>query len=679
MRDAEAMQRDESEFQIQIGRSAQDVRPALKQVRAAVRRAPASKAQSGSPASQSAVRAHFAKGSSSRARPVRTAQRRVVVKARFVAHVAGQAKTLRAHIVYLGREGVARPSQPEISDQQEQSRGQQPSSEQHIDATIGYLSREQRGGDEHFYDQSRNSLDAREATQSWHADKRHFRLIISAEDGTELGELRPFIRETMARLERHVGTRLQWLAVDHWDTDNPHTHVLVRGIRADGKDLIIPGKVMSVAIREDAQEIATRILGPRPALELQRVRDRDVGARTFTRLDRELIALSGPGGLGSAFRHTDLPRRLDTLAGWGLAAVGPDGSWRLASDLPAQLQRMAVSDEVARIIARQGRSTGMPVLAADTNRRESGRLVGLGYSDDGADNLIAIIENGRGELRYARFREPGALAVLEDTPKGALLAFEPKEARIGPSDEAVARVARLNRGLYSADIHARMEANVPDGLVAANIRRLEAMRRAGLISRGKEGIFEIAPDHLDRVLSYERVRLVRAPVAPRVQSYMPLTNQISAAGPTHLDRVLAGQESGPDGAGHLAREFENALRQRRLFLIEAGWMGEPDKLLPRRALEDMKAHELRTTAKILASEVGMPVTLGSGTVSGVYARRIDLAQGRVALIVGDQTSQLVPWRPALERFAGQSVMGVERGRSISWSLQRGRTIDLPPM
>ena len=674
------MQRDENEFEIRIGRSAQDVRAALKQVRAAVRRAPASKPKDSAPAGHSPVRAHFAKGSASRARPVRTAQRRVVVKARFVAHVAGQAKTLRAHVAYLGREGAARPNQLEISDQQEQSRERQPSAEQHIGATIGYLSRERQGGDEPFYDQSRNSLDAREATQGWHADKRHFRLIISAEDGIELGDLRSFIRETMTRLERHVGTRLQWLAVDHWDTDNPHTHVLVRGIRADGKDLIIPGKVMSVAIREDAQEIATRILGPRPTLELQRMRDRHIGARAFTRLDRELIALDGPGGLGSAFRHTDLPRRLDTLAGWGLAAVGSDGSWRLASGLPAQLRQMADSDEVARIVARQGRSfTGTSVLAADINRLESGRLVQLAYSDDGADNLIAIIENGRGELRYARFREPGALAVLEDTPKGALIAFEPKEARIGPSDEAVARVARLNRGLYSADIHARMEANVPDGLVAANVRRLEAMRRAGLVSRGKDGTFDIAPDHLERVLTYERARLISAPMAPRVQSYMPLANQIDAGGPTHLDRVLAGQETAPDGAGHLAREFENALRQRRLFLIDAGWMGAADKLLPRQALGDMKAHELQMTAKILASEAGMPVTLGSGSVSGVYTRRIDLAQGRVALIVGDQTSQLVPWRPALERFAGQSVMGVQRGQTISWSLQRGRTIDLPPM
>jgi hypothetical protein len=75
----------------------------------------------------------------------------------------------------------------------------------------------------------------------------------------------------------------------------------------------------------------------------------------------------------------------------------------------------------------------------------------------------------------------------------------------------------------------------------------------------------------------------------------------------------------------------------------------------------------------------LPVRVGPGTVSGVYTPRIDLAQGRVALIVGDPSSQLVPWRPALERSAGENVTGVQRGRAISWGLQREGSIDLPPL
>lgn len=81
------MQRDENEFRIRIGRSASDVRPALKQVRAGVRRASASTPKGGSPVRQSSVRAHFAKGSASHARPLHVTQRRVVVKARFVPEI----------------------------------------------------------------------------------------------------------------------------------------------------------------------------------------------------------------------------------------------------------------------------------------------------------------------------------------------------------------------------------------------------------------------------------------------------------------------------------------------------------------------------------------------------------------------------------------------------------------
>ena len=66
-------------------------------------------------------------------------------------------------------------------------------------------------------------------------------------------------------------------------------------------------------------------------------------------------------------------------------------------------------------------------------------------------------------------------------------------------------------------------------------------------------------------------------------------------------------------------------------------------------------------------------------VSGVYARRIDLAQGRVALIVGERHANLVPWRPALERFAGREVIGELRAQGMSWQLQRGVGISLPPM
>jgi len=63
-------------------------------------------------------------------------------------------------------------------------------------------------------------------------------------------------------------------------------------------------------------------------------------------------------------------------------------------------------------------------------------------------------------------------------------------------------------------------------------------------------------------------------------------------------------------------------------------------------------------------------------IQGVYARRIDLAQGRMALVIGDRQASLVPWRPVMERFAGREIEGTWREQGISWGLSRGRGLGL---
>ena len=72
-------------------------------------------------------------------------------------------------------------------------------------------------------------------------DRHHFRFIVSPEDGAELDDLRTYTRHLVNRMEADLGTRLDWVAVDHWNTDNPHTHLIVRGRDDTGKDLIIAG------------------------------------------------------------------------------------------------------------------------------------------------------------------------------------------------------------------------------------------------------------------------------------------------------------------------------------------------------------------------------------------------------------------------------------------------------
>src|SRR3546814_20223552 len=70
-------------------------------------------------------------------------------------------------------------------------------------------------------------------------DRHQFRFIVSAEDGAEYPDLKPYIRRLMAQAEQDMGTKLDWVAVDHFNTERPHTPLVLRGIGDRGDHLII--------------------------------------------------------------------------------------------------------------------------------------------------------------------------------------------------------------------------------------------------------------------------------------------------------------------------------------------------------------------------------------------------------------------------------------------------------
>ena len=133
-------------------------------------------------------------------------QRRVVIKARIVRSSSRSARSapLTAHLAYLKRDGVTRD-----------------------------------GADGRMFDATGEDANDRSFAEGCQGDRHHFRFIISPEDAGEMSDLRAFTRDLMAQMETDLGTRLDWIAIDHWNTDNPHVHLLVRGVAEDGSDLVI--------------------------------------------------------------------------------------------------------------------------------------------------------------------------------------------------------------------------------------------------------------------------------------------------------------------------------------------------------------------------------------------------------------------------------------------------------
>jgi hypothetical protein len=670
---------DDIIFEPKVGRAGRDRGASLLKLRTAIRIAGRigpgrpSSSRSAAPAAQRGPRAHFVKGATAAPRPVLAGQRRVVVKARFVSHSGARGAPLRVHVAYLAREGrQTSPERPEATGVEQKPE---------LDRSVSYLSREAASGGAglSFYNQRESDLDGKALTSAWVNDTRHFRLIISPEDGPALGDLRPFIREVMTGLEAKTGTQLEWIAVDHHDTDNPHTHILVRGRRSDGQDLFIPPKLIGSGIREHAQEIVTRVLGPRQQVDLIRERTQDIEIFGPSPLDKELVRSRDRAGRIHVSRP-DLIARLERLEGWALASRGADG-WRVDGDLNARLKVMATHAEVEKIVSasRLGKDAGT-IREAEHTKLSAGELVHFGPLDDLGETFLAIVENEHGELQYTTLERADDLAQLDGVQVGANVALEPRAIEVRPSDIAVADVASRTGGVYSIAHHTSAAPGASQALMEANVRRLEAMRRAGLVERSADGVFQIAGDHLERALAFERKLAMRSPLEVRVHSHLPLRDQVKAIGPTRLDRILSGSEQRLTGKGRVAAAEAAALQQRRMFLIEQGLMGASDEKLGGHAISTMVRTELAEAARRASQALGVPVITQSRTsIGGVYVQRVDLAQGRMAIILQERQAFIVPWRPTLERFAGREVRGAMRGNGLSWALSIKRSQSLPPM
>ncbi len=216
-------------------------------------------------------------------------RQRAVVKIHYFSHGGGGAGALRAHARYVARDAAARVPAPGLAlDAADEPRATESArqAEAQAHAHARYLERAQAAERSVFYDALGEGVDGAGRAATWaRDDRRHFRLILAPENGTRLGDLKDLTREVMSRAESALGTRLQWVAVDHWDTDNPHTHIILRGRTDDGRNLVIPRDYVSHGFRNAARDVATERLGLRTRDDEKLALQREARAHRPTRLD----------------------------------------------------------------------------------------------------------------------------------------------------------------------------------------------------------------------------------------------------------------------------------------------------------------------------------------------------------------------------------------------------------
>lgn len=557
--------------------SARRVKPFIAQALAAAEKAGGPHRRSGRGAPGAAFgRGRAASFAATRLMTNRT--RSVTVKARVVRQRASGA-ALTAHLAYLRREGVTK------------------------DGAAGRL-----------FDAEHDDADHRAFAERCEGDRHHFRFIVSPQDAEQLSDLKAFTRDLMAQAERDLGAKLDWVGVDHWNTDNPHIHVIVRGKGDDGRDLVIARDYISQGMRDRAAHLATLELGPRSDLEIRRDLDAQVEADRWTTLDRALAREAiqhdgvidlrpGVDARADGRARTVLIGRMQKLERLGLAEALSPAQWRLSEDaepiMRALGERTDIIKRIHRGLAGQGIERSVADYALDGRDATSpiiGRLVARGLDDEIKGTAYAVIDGVDGRAHHVRLADLDAA-----------------------SDAAPGSIVELRR-------------------------------------------FEDAGG--------------RQRVALAVRSDLPIEAQVQAGGATWLDRQLVAREPGCLSSGGFGHEVREAMNMRIEHLVGHNLANRQGQrvIFARDLLDTLRRRELETTAARIASSAGLPYhpAKEGEPVAGIYRQRLDLASGRFALIDDGLGFSLVPWSPSLDRHVGRQVSGIAQASRIEWTIGRAR-------
>jgi type IV secretory pathway VirD2 relaxase len=502
-------------------------------------------------------------------------QRRVVVKVRIAKLRAGDLSAPRAHLRYLQRDGVTRDGEP----------GQ-------------------------VYARELDVADAGEFTERCDGDRHQFRIIVSPEDADQMEALKPFVRDLMTRMERDLDTELGWVAVDHYNTGHPHSHIIIRGQDDLGTDLIMTRDYVSHGIRHQAQDLVTLELGPELDFDRQMKTARDVDAERFTRLDRTLLAHAQDNFLvvsaippADTMTHAAQMGRLRKLQSYGLAQEKQTGVWELSPNTETLLKALGQRHDIINTMHRALREAGIDRPAGSFSiyhgeKPVIGKVAAIGLADELSDRRYVVIDGVDGRVHYA---DLGTVKPEVLPERGMIASLE------GTAHEETRK--QLNRLRI---------------LSYFNLERLETA----------EGL-----TWLDKELASK---------SPTLVSDNGFGSDVKVALRNRLQWLTE--------RGMVDRASNDGVRPSAT------------------AMKKLAKHDVTAAAQTYSAATGLHAAqlMDGERFDGTYTRSIPLASGKYAVFENSKEFTLVPWRPSFEDIRGKSVTGKVTGSTIAWELH-GRT------
>jgi type IV secretory pathway VirD2 relaxase len=558
---------------------------------------------------------------------------KVIVKARAV-EVRQPAECLQSHLRYLGRGGVSASSDSGL-----------------------------------FYGDC-GEVDRRKFVSRAEGDYRHIRLVVSIEQAVRIPDLQPIIRELMRQMTRDVQANVDWMAVDHYNTAHPHSHIVLRVRDASGRHQWVPPVYLKVGLRMRVRAIVTRDLGPNEPHQLVKPSGMMSyhGPLAIDRLIGKEVADGRPTPNEIASQNLEerclLKGRLRALERLGIVQERTPGTFRCDPLGQETLRRLEERDRLYTSMARELRQAGvikvpshLALFRCDSEQKPIiGRILTTKERHGRQDSLLVEGADGR-----AHHVSVGRLA-SQDVPlaQGMIIRVTPRIPDEQSVDRAIAAVASGNHGLYSRDRHAEADATATLGRIGKYERRLLDLAGAGIIPHAVSGVWCIGKDFLDHAKNAS----TRIPkVSIRVLSFEPLENLVTWRGATWLDCL---------GLDRLAVDRWRLERARSL---SSGFLGEVSQCLGPR-IEFLSAQGLvkgeavpaDLYAKLRQQEIGrhcrqLCERLDRGffraptacAFRGKYRGMIALASERLAVVERRNDFTLIPWCRAIESARGRAV------------------------
>jgi hypothetical protein len=426
-------------------------------------------------------------------------------------------------------------------------------------------------------------------------------------------------------MEEDLHTRLDWVAVDHFNTGHPHTHIVIAGRDDRGQDLVMARHYISHGIRHRAQDLVTLELGPEQQFERLLKLANEIKAERFTSLDRGIlkdaeenvlvVSVALDSERARSERRAEGAQlsmrvgRLRRLEQMGLAEEKKTGVWVIDPQLETKLRGLGERGDIMVTMNQVMRAHGIDRPAGDfaifSGARKSepviGRLVEVGIADEMTDRKYLVVDGIDGRIHYA---ETSKLSAHDILAPGMMVALS------GGGGKGKMRNAQIE-----------------------------------------------------------------------VVSYWPVERLAIADAATWLDQTIVAETKPVIHEKRFGAEVSKALIAREEWLIanRHASVEQRGTITPTPdMLQELNHRGITVAAEKLSAQLGMPhhSPVEGMHMTGKHVGTIDLPMQSLAVIKGRQEFTLVPWRPELLRMRGKEIEISVRDRTLTMALARGPVRDL---